>query len=68
MPVSSTAETTEKLAYSVEEVADATGISRSLIYDEMNAGRLGFIKVGRRRIITRKQLEAFLGNTVDAAA
>jgi len=58
--------TTEKLAYSVEEAADAIGISRSLIYDEMNAGRLGYIKVGRRRLITRQQLEAFLGNA-DAA-
>jgi excisionase family DNA binding protein len=58
----------EKLAYSIEEVAEATGLSRSLIYDEMNAGRLGYIKVGRRRIITRKQLEAFLSAAEGAAA
>jgi hypothetical protein len=31
----------EKLAYSVEEVTEATGLTRSLIYDEMGAGRLG---------------------------
>lgn len=58
----------ERLAYSIDEVAEATGLSGSLIYDEMNAGRLGYIKVGRRRIITRRQLEAFLGNVEDAAA
>jgi excisionase family DNA binding protein len=50
----------DKRAYSVEEVAEMTGLSRSLIYDEMNAERLGYIKVGRRRIITRQQLDAFL--------
>jgi len=58
----------EKLAYSVDEIAEETGLSRSLIYDEMNAGRLGYIKVGRRRIITRKQLDAFLGNVEANAA
>jgi hypothetical protein len=44
----------EEIADSVEEVTEATGLSRSLIYDEMNAGRLGCIEVGRRRIITRQ--------------
>jgi excisionase family DNA binding protein len=52
----------EKLAYSIEEIAESTGLSRSLLYDEMQAGRLGFIKVGRRRIITRQQIEEFLGS------
>jgi excisionase family DNA binding protein len=58
----------EKLAFSIEEVAEATGLSRSLLYDEMNAGRLAYIKVGRRRIITRKALEAFLGAVEISAA
>jgi hypothetical protein len=42
----------EELACPVEEVTEATGLSRSLICDEMNAGRLGYLKVGRRRIVT----------------
>lgn len=50
----------DKLAFSVEETADALGVSRDLIYDLMATGRLGFIKAGRRRIITRKHIEAFL--------
>lgn len=58
----------EKLAWSIEEVAESTGLSRSLIYDEMNDGRLAYIKVGRRRLITRKQLDAFLANAEGAAA
>lgn len=49
-----------RLAYSVDEAARATGLSRDLLYDEMRAGRLPYLKVGRRRIITRQQLEAFL--------
>ena len=50
----------DRLAYSVSEAAEATGLSRDLLYDEMRAGRLAYLKVGRRRIITRQHLEAFL--------
>jgi excisionase family DNA binding protein len=50
----------ERLAYSVDEVAQITGLSRDLLYDQMRAGRLGYIKVGRRRIITRQHLDVFL--------
>jgi excisionase family DNA binding protein len=54
-------ESAERLAYSVDEVARLTGLSRDLIYDQMRFGNLDFIKVGRRRLITRQQLERFLG-------
>jgi len=50
----------ERLAYSVDEVVQITGLSRDLLYDQMRSGRLGYIKVGRRRIITRQHLDAFL--------
>jgi len=50
----------ERLAYSVNEVAQITGLSRDLLYDQMRTGRLAYLKVGRRRIITRQHLEAFL--------
>ena len=50
----------ERLAYSVEEAAQITGLSRDLLYDQMRAGNLAYLKIGRRRIITRQQLEAFL--------
>lgn len=49
-----------RLSYSVEEVAQITGLSRDLLYDQMRAGRLAYLKVGRRRIITRQQLNDFL--------
>jgi excisionase family DNA binding protein len=50
----------ERLAYSVDEVAAVTGLSRDLLYGQMRAGKLAYLKVGRRRIITRQHLEAFL--------
>src|SRR5215469_6340679 len=49
-----------RLAYSVDEAAQVTGLSRDLLYDQMRAGKLGYLKIGRRRIITREHLAAFL--------
>jgi excisionase family DNA binding protein len=51
----------ERLAYSVDEAARLTGLSRNLLYDEMRRGNLSYVKVGRRRIITRQHLQQFLG-------
>ena len=50
-----------RLAYSVEEAARLTGLSRDLLYDQMRLGNLASIKVGRRRLITRQHLNQFLG-------
>jgi excisionase family DNA binding protein len=52
-----------RLAYSVDEAARLTGLSRDLLYDEMRRGHLDYLKVGRRRLITRQHLEQFLGIT-----
>ena len=51
----------ERLAYSVDEAARLTGLSRDLLYDEMRRGNLLYLKVGRRRVITRQHLQQFLG-------
>jgi excisionase family DNA binding protein len=51
----------ERLAYSVDEAARLTGLSRDLLYDEMRRGNLEYLKIGRRRLITRHHLEQFLG-------
>ena len=50
-----------RLAYSVDEAARLTGLSRDLLYDEMRRGNLAYLKVGRRRLITRQHLQQFLG-------
>ena len=54
-------ESTERLAYSIDEAARLTGLSRDLLYDEMRRGNLTYLKVGRRRLITRQHLQQFLG-------
>jgi excisionase family DNA binding protein len=51
----------ERLAYSVDEAVRLTGLSRDLLYDEMRRGNLIYVKVGRRRLITRHHLLQFLG-------
>ena len=51
----------ERLAYSVDEAARLTGLSRDLLYDQMRRGNLAYVKIGRRRLITRQHLEQFLG-------
>ena len=47
------------MACSGNLAAQATRLSRDLLYDEMRAGRLAYLKVGRRRIITRQHPDAF---------
>jgi excisionase family DNA binding protein len=37
--------------YGIPEAAAALGVGRSAIYDELAAGRLHSVKVGRRRLI-----------------
>ena len=61
-PVNST-DPNERLAYRVDVAAAITGLARDLLYDQLRAGTLAYLKVGRRRIITRQHLEAFLTRT-----
>jgi excisionase family DNA binding protein len=56
-----------RLAYSVAEAARLTGLSRDLLYDQMRSGNLHYIKIGRRRLITRQHLQHFLGITPEAS-
>jgi excisionase family DNA binding protein len=51
----------DRLAFSPDEVAMALGISRELVNDLLRTGKLGSVKAGRRRLIGRHHLEAFLG-------
>jgi excisionase family DNA binding protein len=50
----------ERLAYSPEEAAVLLGISRELVLDLLRTGQLGSVKAGRRRLIGKRHLEAFL--------
>jgi excisionase family DNA binding protein len=50
----------ERLAYSLDEAAELLGISRELVHDLLRTGQLGSVKAGRRRLIAKHHLEAFL--------
>ena len=50
----------QTLAYSMEELAKAVGVSRSYLYQEMKRGRLHAIKVGARTLVTIEQARAWL--------
>ena len=52
----------QRIAYSVAEAARALGLSRQMIYDQLRANHLGSVKVGKRRIITRQHIDAWLAN------
>ncbi len=40
-----------KLAVSIAEAADVSGMSRAFLYEAMAASELSFLKIGRRRLI-----------------
>jgi hypothetical protein len=49
------------LAYSVDEAARLSGLSRGLLYDQMRLGGPAYVKVVRRYPITCQQLQQYLG-------
>lgn len=49
-----------RLAVSAEEAARMCGIGRTTLYAALAAGSLKSIKLGKRRLITVKALEAWL--------
>jgi len=50
----------KKLAYTIEEVIEASGVKRDLLYGEINRGNLRTVKIGRRRLIRAEALERWL--------
>ena len=50
----------EKLAYSLDEAAEALSLSRSAVKELVYRGTLKSKRVGRRRIIPRQALDDFL--------
>jgi excisionase family DNA binding protein len=49
-----------KLAYGISETVQATNVGRSLLYEEIRAGRLKTFKVGNRTLIATDDLKAWL--------
>ena len=50
----------EKLAYTIEEVAELTSLSRTQLYHLIDMHEIATIKVGKSRRVTHAQLDAFV--------
>lgn len=50
----------DRMAYPVPEAAAIIGIGRTKLLEEISAGRLSSITIGRRRLVTRTALEGYL--------
>ena len=48
---------------SIDEAASALGIGRSRLYNEVGAGRLRSIKIGRRRLVAAGSIADFIAAT-----
>jgi excisionase family DNA binding protein len=51
-----------KIAYSIKEVRELTGIGHSKIYAEIQMGRLKVSKSGRRTLVLAKDLHEWVGS------
>lgn len=51
---------TRESLYTPEEAASVLGKSRTFVYDEINAGRLRSVKVGRSRRIVASDLSDYI--------
>ena len=50
----------ERLAYTIDEFAEATTLSRAFIYEEIRAGRLKKKKFGKRSVIDAEEARRYL--------
>ena len=60
--MSSSSPEPERLTLSVEEAARVLGIGRGLAYELVRTGQIPVIRLGRRMVVPRAQLEAMLAS------
>ena len=53
----------ERLTCSVDDATEASGLSRSMIYNKMKSGEIEWTKIGARRLIKVSSLLRLLGVT-----
>ena len=51
-----------KLAYSISDLSEMSGVGRSFLYEEIKAGRLVVTKAGRRSIVLHGDALAWLSS------
>ena len=57
---------TDKIAYTINEAREVSGIGRTKLYELINAGKLKPAKIGTRTLILRTDLESMLQRAVAA--
>ena len=57
---------TAKIAYTINEAREVSGIGRTKLYELINAGKLKPAKIGTRTLILRTDLEGMLQRAVAA--
>ena len=55
----------ERLAFSISEAAGLLGVGRTLAYAMARAGDLPTVRLGRRVVVPRAQLERLLAGEAD---
>ena len=50
----------EKMAYSISETADSIGLHKNTVYKLVQSGRLPAVKLGRKILISKLELSAWL--------
>lgn len=55
----------DRLAYTVAEAAQCIGLGHTRMGDLVRAGRIGVVRVGKRILIPRESLRAFLAANTD---
>lgn len=56
-----------RMAFSVEQGAEQIGITRTAFYGLIRTGEIKTFKVGRRRLVTRTELQRFVQAKVQEA-
>jgi excisionase family DNA binding protein len=56
----------QRITLSIPEACNASGLSRTAVYHAIARGELVTFKTGRRRLVHRRDLEAFLLQLRDA--
>ena len=56
-------ETSERLTYSIRETARVLGLSRNSVYQGCLKGEIPSVRIGKRILIPKAQLEMLLNNS-----
>lgn len=55
----------EKLLLSITETQEMLGLGRSLLMEMLLDGRIASLKIGRRRLVTRAAIDAYIAGLVE---